>query len=82
VVQDSKSKDLILKLVNMLPAVVNAQIKTDGAKIAKSPAIQTLLTGKASDKNIKPVTGNIQVSDNFSVSLPAYSFTLIRLKTQ
>jgi alpha-L-arabinofuranosidase len=81
IVRDSKSGDLIIKLANLLPAVVNTQVKLEGMGALNPSAIKTVLTGNPGDKKVVPVTSNISVNNNFVVSLPAYSFTLIRIKT-
>jgi alpha-L-arabinofuranosidase len=80
IVRDSKTGDFIIKLPNLLPIEVNTQIKLTGIGTINPIATQTVLTGKPGDKNIIPVTSNISVNDNFTVTLPAYSFSLIRLK--
>ncbi len=81
VVRDSKSNDLILKLVNMLPVAVNTKINLEEiGKIAPS-AIRTILSGAPDDKKARPVTDSISVSDNFPYLIPAYSFTVIRIKS-
>ncbi|MDP4208450.1 MAG: alpha-L-arabinofuranosidase C-terminal domain-containing protein [Bacteroidota bacterium] len=82
VVRDSKTDDLILKLVNLLPVMVNAQVNLEGAGTINSSAIKTVLTGIPGDKTARPVTDKITVNNNFSYSMPAYSFTVIRLKTK
>lgn len=81
VVRDSKTNDLIVKLVNLLPVAVNTQVKLEGTGPIQPSASRTVLTGTPGDKKARPVTSNIAVSNDFSCSLPAYSFTLIRIKT-
>lgn len=81
-VMDSKSKDLILKVVNLLPVVVNTKVDLNGISIADGKAVKTVLQGNPADKNVKPVVSEYAVSDQFSLELPAYSFTLIRVKTK
>lgn len=81
VVRDSKTNDLIVKLVNMLPVPVNTQVKLNGGTILPT-AVKTVLTGDLADRNAKPENGTITVSNDFPCNLPAYSFTVIRLKTK
>jgi alpha-L-arabinofuranosidase len=81
IVRDSKSGDLILKFANLLPVDVNTTMKLNGVGSINPSAIQTVLTGKPADKKVTPVTSTIQVSNNFTVLLPAYSFKLIRIKS-
>ncbi len=82
VVRDSKTNELIVKMVNMLPVAVNAKVSLDHAGTVNPTAERTILTGKPDAKNAKPVIDNIPVANDFSCSLPAYSFSLIRIKTQ
>jgi alpha-L-arabinofuranosidase len=82
VVRDTKSNDVILKMVNLLPVTVVPSIDLKGLNIAKQETIKTVLTGKPADKNAKPVTSPITVSELFSTELPAYSFTVIRIRTK
>jgi len=81
VVQDNKSKDVIVKLVNLLPAEVNAGINLSALNIADSKAVLSVLKGAPDDKMAKPVVGTLPVSKNFNYVLPAYSFSVLRLKT-
>ncbi|MFA9370858.1 MAG: alpha-L-arabinofuranosidase C-terminal domain-containing protein [Labilibaculum antarcticum] len=81
VVQDSQSKDVIVKLVNLLPEEVNAGMDLTGLNIADSEAILSVLKGTPDDNTAKPVMGKLQVSETFNYQLPAYSFSVIRIKT-
>ena len=80
VVRNSRSNDLIVKMVNMLPVAIRSKVKLQDADQTGSSAICTVLTGKPDDKTARPVTENITVSDIFTHELPAYSFTVIRIK--
>jgi len=80
VVRDSQSNDLILKMVNMLPVEVNADVNLGNAGPFNPSAERTVLTGAPDDKNARPVTDKITVSSNFPYTLPPYSFTVIRMK--
>jgi alpha-L-arabinofuranosidase len=82
VVRDSKSNDLIVKMVNLLPVAVNTKINLEGIGTMNASAIRTLLTGAPDDKKARPKTDNIAVSKDFQSSLPAYSFTVIRIKSE
>ncbi|MBN1998874.1 carbohydrate binding domain-containing protein [candidate division KSB1 bacterium] len=79
VVRDSETGDLILKMINMLPVVVNAHVKMDGIADMGSSAVQTVLTGDPDDINAQPVTSDIVVNEDFEIILPGYSFTLVRI---
>lgn len=79
-VRDSKTGDLIVKLVNMLPVAVNANVILNGVRDILSQATRTILTGLPTDKNARPVTDQISVSSEFPYTMSAYSFTVIRIK--
>lgn len=80
VVKDNMSGDVIIKLVNLLPSVnkVNADISSIGT--FKSKAVRTVLSGSLDDSGAKPVISEFNVSSNFKVELPPYSFTVIRIE--
>lgn len=80
VVRDSKTGDLIVKMVNLLPVNVNTNVKLDNASNLATHAERIVLTGKPDGRNLKPTTDNIQVGADFKCELPAYSFTVIRLQ--
>lgn len=80
VVSDSKSNDLIVKLVNMLPVAINTTVKLDGVDGILPSAMRTVLAGAPDDKKARPVTDQIAVSGEFPCNLPSYSFTVIRIK--
>lgn len=82
VVLDSKSNDLIVKLVNMLPVEVNTKVNLEGLGVLNPSAIRTVLTGTPDDKKARPVIDNIAVNKDFPCTLPAYSFTVIRIKAE
>jgi alpha-L-arabinofuranosidase len=81
VVRDSKSNDLIVKMVNMLPVTVNTKLNLEGMGAMMPSAMRTVLTGTPDDIMARPVTDNIAVSKDFPCSLPPYSFTVIRVRT-
>ncbi|KGO87964.1 alpha-L-arabinofuranosidase [Flavobacterium rivuli WB 3.3-2 = DSM 21788] len=82
VVRDSKSKDLIVKIVNMLPVAVNSIVNLEGAGAFVPSAKRYVLTGTPDSKTAKPVADTITVGTTFPCAVPAYSFTLIRIKTK
>ncbi|MEO6719533.1 MAG: alpha-L-arabinofuranosidase C-terminal domain-containing protein, partial [Ferruginibacter sp.] len=82
VVRDTKTGDVIVKLINLLPVATNATIDLKGIDIANREAIKTVLTGNPSDADTKPMVSSINVVETLATSLPAYSFTVIRLKTK
>jgi alpha-L-arabinofuranosidase len=79
VVRDSKSNDLIVKLVNMLPVNVNAQVDLTGLVSPGSTAKKIELQGDPADKNAKPQESSITITDKSTLPLNPYSVTVIRL---
>lgn len=80
VVRDSKSGDMVIKLVNMLPVNVKSQITLPIFKGMCTKATTTVLNGNPKDKQVLPVSGNIDVNENFTYEMPTYSFTVIRIE--
>ncbi len=81
VVTDRKG-DLVVKLVNLLPVTVSMQVKTEGMSDLLPSGEKTVLAGMPGDRDLRPETTEINAAPFFSVELPAWSFTLIRLKKQ
>ncbi|NBH68462.1 alpha-L-arabinofuranosidase C-terminal domain-containing protein [Phocaeicola sartorii] len=79
VVRDGKTGDMIVKLVNLLPVAVNAQVELPSLEGMDTTAVKTVLAGKPTDKQTRPVSGTMEVSEKFGYELPAYSFTVIRI---
>ncbi|MCC9135606.1 alpha-L-arabinofuranosidase C-terminal domain-containing protein [Pontibacter silvestris] len=82
VVQDTRSKDLIVKLVNLLPVDVNSALDLSAFNMAGKEATLTVLQGKPTDENVMPKESTVQVSEKLKYQLPAYSFSVIRIKTK
>lgn len=80
IVRDSQTGDLIVKLVNMLPVAVETSIELNNMVPSGTTATKTVLTGKPGDKEAKPVSGTCSIDD--TISLPAYSFTVLRMSTK
>jgi len=81
IVRDSKTGDVIVKLVNLLPVSVETEIQLPGIGSVQPSAVRTVLAGVPESTPL-PVTDTIEVGANFKQQLPAYSFTVIRLKTK
>jgi alpha-L-arabinofuranosidase len=88
-VQDSKTGDIILKLVNAgtKPRVMKVDLK--GFRPIISKAQLTLLAGDPEAENtlekpdvIVPATSDFRASRSFSYMAPAMSLTVIRIKTK
>jgi len=82
VVKDSKTNDIIVKLVNLLPAEVAAKIDLSAFEVSDSEAVLSVLKGKPDSKTAKPDESKISVAEKFDYTLPAYSFSVIRIKNQ
>lgn len=81
VVEDSKSNDLILKLVNLLTVTVASSIDLEAYNFNPEAEL-TVLKGQPKDENQIPVVSRINVSKLLEYQLPAYSFSVIRIKTE
>ncbi|MBO5059135.1 MAG: alpha-L-arabinofuranosidase, partial [Prevotella sp.] len=81
VVRDERSGDYIVRLVNMLPVEVSADVRLDGVKIQNPTAVKTMLTGDPKDKNARPVISDFELGGTkFNYAMPKYSFTVIRVR--
>jgi alpha-L-arabinofuranosidase len=84
---DSKTGDLILKLVNVDAAPLRAQVSFDGNMEFKPEAIRTVLSGDpkavnsfATPLSIVPVESKFAVAKSFHYEAPPHSLTVIRLR--
>ncbi len=84
-VRDTKSGDVILKLVNNDTNAVALQVNLDGIGKIKS-ATRTVLAGAATSSNtfeqpnaVAPVTEELAAAKSFTCEVPANSLTVIRL---
>ena len=80
VVRDEKTGDVILKVVNMLPVNVNAKMEVPTIKGMQPTAVKIVLSGQPTDKEVQPQVSDITVGEEFTYDVPAYSFTVIRVK--
>ncbi|WP_018107999.1 alpha-L-arabinofuranosidase C-terminal domain-containing protein [Bacteroides propionicifaciens] len=78
VVKDSRTNDVIVKLVNLLPTEVALALDTKKLGIDTLQASKIILTGKTDDKKAMPTHSKVNVAELNNLELPAYSFTLIR----
>ena len=81
VVKDEVTGDHIVKLVNLLPVEVSSTVKLKGIDLQNPSAVKTLLTGDPKDKQARSVTSAfVDIGGTeFPYTLPAYSFTVIRI---
>jgi alpha-N-arabinofuranosidase len=89
--RDSKSGTIFLKLVNSLGTAQPVTIEITGASDISNQGTMTLLKGESLDdtnsiqapEKIVPVTEKVSgLGANFTRSLPAYSITILELKTK
>ncbi len=82
VVKDKNTGDLIVKLVNVLPVDVKTQIQLENYSGFNGLAKQTTYSGQPHILEALPVTDNVNVSNQFSTTLPPYSLRIIRLSSK
>jgi alpha-L-arabinofuranosidase len=88
-VTDSKTGDIILKLVNTGGDDKIMKVNLSGFKNSQTLAEQTVLTGAADAENtfinpakVVPQVSSLKISNNFDFKVPAMSLTVIRIKTK
>jgi len=79
IVKESKSNELIVKLINLLPVSVNTTLDFGPIKPIGT-TIKTELSGQPSERTVRPITSQINLQGNDLLQLPAYSFTVLRFK--
>lgn len=80
VTRNSRTNEVFVKLVNLLPVPVRSTIKLDHLNLTSSLAEVTLLTGRPDDKTAMPVTSTMEAGNTLDYELPAYSFAVIKMK--
>ncbi len=80
IIQDSKTGDIIIKIVNILPVRTEANLSLTGLTGYKATASKTTLCGHPKDREVKPTIDSITIGEQTSIQLSPYSFTVIRLK--
>jgi alpha-L-arabinofuranosidase len=88
-VQDSKTGDIVLKMVNFSSSAKSMKINLGGFKKFVEEADQTVLKGDGNDENtlenpqkVFPIKSSVKVKKIFEYSAPAMSLTVIRIKTK
>ncbi|WP_298732258.1 alpha-L-arabinofuranosidase C-terminal domain-containing protein [uncultured Chitinophaga sp.] len=82
VVRNTKNKELILKMVNLLPAPVESGIDLGGIALLSDKADKIVLQGQPASEDARQENSTTNVAAQFKTTLPPYSFTLIRIKTK
>ncbi|WP_018626605.1 alpha-L-arabinofuranosidase C-terminal domain-containing protein [Niabella aurantiaca] len=80
-VRDSASRDLVLKLVNLLPASVNVAADLQAFRLAPM-ATKTVMQGNPASKEVLPVTTTIPLREVEALTLAPYSLTVVRIPQQ
>jgi hypothetical protein len=70
----------VVKLVNLLPVEVSTSLNIKDCEALASEATCTVLSGKPTDKDSVPTESTVKVAPQFDYTMPAYSFTTIRIK--
>ncbi|MBR1520362.1 MAG: carbohydrate binding domain-containing protein [Bacteroidaceae bacterium] len=80
VVVDSKTGDIIIKIVSLLPkdSKMNIDLDAEQLKGYSTTAERLCMTKEDTSWDVKPKSDTL--SSNYAVTLPAYSFTVIRIK--
>lgn len=88
-VQDSKSGDVILKMVNFGNSIRPMKIRLGSFSLLGTEAEQTIYSGDAEAENtfenprhVVPGTSKIRLAKSFEYQAPPMSLTVIRLKTK
>ena len=81
VVTDSKTGDMIMKIVNLLPVTVNTTLNLAGFNTEGTKVFKTTLFAKPRDKEVTQVVKEMAAAAKPEIELPPYSFTLLRYKT-
>ncbi len=80
VVKDKETGDIIIKLVNAIPANNKLTVQIGSLEGYKTSATVSSISGDANDREInKPTISSIDVNESFTYEMPKYSFTVIRI---
>ena len=82
VVRNEKTNDIILKIVNLLPATVESNVDLSGLIDMEQEAQLIALKGQPTDRNVIPEENEFSVSKELKYTIPAYSFSVIRIKSE
>lgn len=76
IVRDASTGDIIVKLVNLLPVDIDLEVDLSTIGIAKQQVKATVISGKPTDRAVKPVETILQLEN---CKLSPYSFTVFRI---
>ncbi len=80
VVRDTKANEWIVKIVNLLPREVNAEIDLSSLNYTGNVADVTILKGDPLESTAIPATSQLDLNQKLKYKIPAYSFSVIRFK--
>lgn len=80
VVKDTKSGDIIVKMVNLLPVATTIKLDLQQMITGSADATKIVLKGKPGDRQLQPVQSAVKIQANAQEVLEAYSFTVLRFK--
>lgn len=80
IVRDKKTGDIIIKLVNLLPVEAKTKLDLKALKATPMEIAKTTLTGTPDNKTAKPTEVKISWDDVQNLTLPPYSFTVLRVQ--
>ena len=76
-VEDSKTGDIIIKLVNLLPVDIKGKINLEKFEL-QGEGKMYILQGEQGDEKARPVEKTILTGSNLKYTIPPYSFTVMR----
>lgn len=79
-VLDKASNELIIKLVNLLPAAVDAQLDLEGFKLASQKVAVYTLAGHPDDESATAQQTELELDASKTINLEPYSLQVIRIK--
>ncbi|MDR2129641.1 MAG: alpha-L-arabinofuranosidase [Odoribacteraceae bacterium] len=80
IVRGSRTREIILKFVNLLPVNVNVEMDLTNAGTIQSTAHRVVLTGKPDDREARPTSDTVAIDLRSRVTLSPYSLTIYRVK--
>lgn len=80
IVRDSKTGDIIVKLVNLLPVEINVTLDMSELNTINETVELSLLTGTPDDREAKPIIKTLMFEEQNT--LPPYSLSIYRFNTK
>ncbi len=78
-VRDTQTGKTYIKIVNVLPCQVEADVNLEGVVDAEKQCTSVVLTGAFDSTTAVPAEGSVTLAPQCKLTLPAYSFTLIEV---